>query len=87
MPDVGKATHIVYAYRLETRAGKITENFDSDRDWGTGYELLKMMRDNDIVNTVCIATRLCNQGHINIHKKRYTIINDCCLHAQRALSE
>jgi FtsZ-binding cell division protein ZapB len=35
VPDVSKATHIIYAYRLETR-GKIIENFDSDRDWGIG---------------------------------------------------
>ncbi len=69
MRDVSKATHIIYAYRLETRAGKMTENFDSDRDWGTGFELLKMMRDNDVVNTVCIATRLCNPGYSHIYKK------------------
>ena len=45
-PEVTNASHIIYAYRLESR-GKITENFDSDRDWSTGHELLKMIRENN----------------------------------------
>ena len=47
---------------------KIQENYESDRDWGTGFELLKMMRHNNIVNAVCIATRLCNPGYSHIGK-------------------
>ena len=58
--EVSGASHVIFAYRLEGRGGKITENFHSDRDWGTGHELLKMMKNNDIVNTLCIATRTCN---------------------------
>ena len=84
-PDVGKATYIIYAYRLEHR-GKIQENFHSDRDWGTGHELLKMMRDQEIVNAVCIATRTCNPGYSQIGKKRFMYINDSCLCAHNVLN-
>ena len=84
-PDVSKATHIIYAYRFEQR-GKLTENFESDRDWGTGHELLKMMRQNDIVNAVCIGTRLCNPGYTHIGKKRFIHINDSCLQAYTSLN-
>jgi hypothetical protein len=84
-PDVSKATHVIYAYRLEQR-GKIHENFDSDRDWGTGHELLKMMRLNNIVNAVCIATRLCNPGFSHIGKRRFMHVNDSCLQAYKSLN-
>ena len=85
-PDVTHASHVIYAYRLETR-GKIQENYESDRDWGTGFELLKMMRHNNIVNSVCIATRLCNPGYSHIGKKRFTHINDACLQAFKSLTQ
>ena len=79
-PDVTQATHIIYAYRLESR-GKVTANFDSDRDWGTGHELLKMMRENSMVNCVCFATRTCSPGYSHIGKKRFMYITDLCLHS------
>ena len=60
--DVGKATHMIYAYRLRHRV-KIQESFGSDRDWGTGHELLKITREHEIVNAVCTATRSCNPGY------------------------
>ena len=81
-PDVSKATHLIYAYRLEQR-GKIVENFESDRDWGTGHELLKAMRDNDVTG-VCFATRLCNPGYVHIGKKRFQIIADLCMQSYKA---
>ena len=63
------------------------ENHESDRDWGTGFELLKMMRHNNIVNSVCIATRLCNPGYSHIGKKRFTHINDARLQAFKSLTQ
>jgi hypothetical protein len=81
-PDVSRATYLIYAYRLEQR-GKIVENFDSDRDWGTGHELLKAMRDNGVTG-VCFATRICNPGYIHIGKKRFQIITDLCMQSYKA---
>jgi len=79
-PCVASATHVIYAYRIEQR-GKIIENFESDRDWGTGYELLKAMKKDDIINTVFIATRQCNPGFAHLGKKRFSHIIDACMQA------
>ena len=80
-PDVAKATHVIYAYRFEGRAGKVTENFESDRDWGTGHELLKAMREHDMVNVICVATRTCSPGFVHIGRKRFSNINELCTQA------
>ena len=42
-PEVAAATHTVYAYRLHEH-NTVEENFDSDRDWSCGLELLKATR-------------------------------------------
>ena len=84
-PDASKATHIIQAYRFEQR-GKIVENFNSDRDWGTGYELLKAMRENDVTG-VCFAMRFCNPGHTHIGKKRFQIINDLCMQSYKTMTK
>ncbi len=81
-PEVTKASHVIYAYRLEERGGKLVGNFESDRDWGTGHALLKTMRENE-VSGVCFATRLCNPGFAHIGKKRFTIINELCIQAYK----
>ena len=83
-PDVTDATHVIYAYRYESR-GKIIENYESDRDYGCGFSLLKMMRENDIKNALCIATRKCNRGFSHIGKRRFTHINEACLSAYNDL--
>lgn len=83
--EVTTATHVIYAYRFESR-GKVThENFDSDGDHGMGFNLLEMMRKNAIVNTICIATRLCNPGFSHIGKKRFVHLQSCCLAAYNTL--
>ena len=79
-PEVASASHLILAYRMERKGGKIVENFDSDRDWGTGFRLLKMMRENDIIG-VCFATRLCSPGYVHIGHKRFEHIGDLCLEA------
>jgi len=66
-PNVAKATHVIYAYRF-TEHSKTVENFQSDRDWGTGHALLKAMRDEDITG-VCFAIRVCHPGYSHIGKK------------------
>ena len=83
-PDVMKASHVIYAYRYEVR-GKVFENFDSDRDCGTGYALLKHMREMDMNNIICVATRTCSPGFTHIHNRRFTHINDLCTQAFKNL--
>ena len=73
-PEVASASHLILAYRMERKGGKIVENFDSDRDWGTGFRLLKMMRENDIIG-VCFATRLCSPGYVHIGHNRFEHIH------------
>lgn len=85
-PEVTNASHVIYAFRYESR-GKTHENFDSDRDHGCGFELLKMMRQHDITNALCIATRKCNPGFSHIGKRRFTHINEACLNAYTSLSD
>ena len=81
-PEVARASHVLYAYRIMDANGKMVENFDSDRDWGTGNALLNLMREKDI-RGVCLATRLCKPGFSHIGKKRFSIINDLCFQAYK----
>jgi len=83
--EVCSASHIIFAYRLEGRGGKITENFHSDRDWGTGHELIKMMKTNEIVNTLIIATHTHSIDSVQLERKRFQHINDLCLLAYKQL--
>lgn len=83
-PDVTKATHVIYAYRFDSR-GRVIENFDSDRDWGAGFALLKHMREHGMNNAICIATRSCSPGFSHIHERRFNHINDLCSQAYNNL--
>ena len=59
------------------------ENCNSDRDWATGYELLKAMRENDVTG-VCFAMRFCNPGHTHIGKKKSKLLMTCaCNHTKQ----
>jgi len=51
LPSVATATHLIYAYRIDSGSSGITENFNSDGDHGTGWELLKHMRSSGDTNT------------------------------------
>ncbi len=81
-PEVTKASHVIYAYRIQDNNGKVVENFESDRDWGTGNALLSFMKEKNFLG-VCMATRLCKPGYSHIGKKRFTIINELCFQAYK----
>ena len=83
--DVMESSHVIYAYRFSGPNGKMEENFESDTDWGTGFELLKAMRDKNIVDHVCIAIRICKPGYSHIGKNRFMHINDLCVQAYEKL--
>ena len=72
-PEVASASHLIH-----NKGGKIVENFHSGRDWGTGFRLLKILRENDILG-VCFATRLCSPGYVHKGHTRFEHIGDMCL--------
>jgi putative IMPACT (imprinted ancient) family translation regulator len=84
-PEVARSSHLIYAYRIQNSGSKVTENFDSGREWGAGLELLKKMKDSDLVNMVCLATRTCGPHMKHIGKKRFDHINNVCMNAVGAL--
>ncbi len=81
------SSHIVYAYRTTNSRGGIVENFDSDRNWNCGLELLNMMRANNITDTLCLATRTCAPDYVHIGKRRFELMNSLCLQASKNLGE
>ena len=68
-PEIAKSSHVMYAYRIDSGDSMI-ENFDSDGDWGVGFNMLKFMQDDNIVNFVLIVTRNCSSDFKHIGKKR-----------------
>ena len=52
--DISPSTHVIYAFITEGHQGRI-ENFHSDRDHGLGLELLKLMKNKGMSNTMCIV--------------------------------
>ncbi len=69
-PDVSAASHVIYAYRVKT-GQRIYENFCSDDDHGMGHELLKLLRNNNKTNVLCVVTRHCAPGFIHLGRKRF----------------
>ena len=84
-PEVAAATHVVYAYRIEGRHGRMQENFDSDRDWHCGLELLKEMREKEIDGALWIATRTCSSQYTHIGKRRFELMTSLCNQAYEKL--
>jgi hypothetical protein len=80
IPEVAAATHVVLAYRLKGH-GKIEENFDSDRDWNCGLELLKSMKSSNLTNTLWIATRTCSSDFKHIGNRRFELMTSLCAEA------
>ena len=77
IPEVTKATHAIYAYRLKDGP----ENFDSDGDYGMGLALLKSLRSADRGDVFCIVTRVSSRDHERLGRKRFEIIDKVCLQA------
>ena len=76
-PEVVSATHLMYAYRFHDHShDHLIENFDSDDDHGLGLEILKAMRTNDALNTVCITTRTCSPDYKHLNQKRFEYVRN-----------
>ena len=56
---VGRATHNIYAYRIQSCDGQVIEHFEDDSEWGAGRILLKELQTANTVNTLLCVTRWC----------------------------
>ena len=69
---VSRATHNIYAYRLQTGSG-VVEHFEDDGEWGAGRVLLKLLRDNDITGKLVCVTRWYGGEHLGRARFDYTV--------------
>ena len=83
---VAASSDVMYAYRIKGGGHQVTENFDSEFDYGVGLKLLEWMRQKKLENTVCFATRTCSPGYRHIGARRYEIVSQICGEAVSALS-
>ena len=60
---VARASHISYAYRLETPEG-LVEHFEDDGEFGAGFKLLKQLRDERIVGQLVCVSRWNGTRHM-----------------------
>ena len=70
---VARATHNIYAYRLQTGNG-IVEHYEDDREWGAGRLLLKLLKDNDITGKLVCVTRW--YGGVHLGRARFDHIQE-----------
>ena len=68
---IARATHIIYAYRIDT-GGKIFEHYHDDGEYGAGQKLLSLLRENDVKNEMIAVARWHNGP--NIGPARFTCI-------------
>ncbi len=85
MDGVATSTHRMYAYRYKDGDGTVYQNFDSDGDDGVGSELLKAMVNDNVLNTIWIATRSCKADYKHIGAKRFTHAISTCKEASGKL--
>ena len=72
---VAGATHNMFAYRIKGKDGKITEGSKDDGEHGSGYNLLKLLRDREMTNMMVIVTRWFGKAHLG--PQRFQIIRNC----------
>ena len=59
--EFASCSHVMYSYRIDDGDDSLIENFESDGDWGVGFNMLKFMKDNNIQNYVLVVvTRDCS---------------------------
>ena len=68
-----KATHNIYAYRIEDRMS-LVENSCDDGEFGAGHKLLKLLQDSGAKNFMVVVTRW--YGGIQMGPQRFRCILD-----------
>lgn len=76
---VARATHNIYAYRIQTAGGKVLEHFEDDSEWGSGRILLTEMQKAKTVNILLCVTRWC--GPKLLGKARFRHIEEAACQA------
>ena len=69
--SIAKATHNIYAYRIQKQDG-FFENSCDDGEYGAGRKLLRFLQENNIVNKIVIVTRWYGGKHMG--QRRYECI-------------
>lgn len=69
---VARATHNIYAYRIQTQSG-VTEHYDDDGEWGAGKKLLELLRENQITDNLVCVTRWYGGTHLGKDRFKYII--------------
>ena len=60
---VARATHNIYAYRIQSDSGAI-EHYEDDGEWGAGRLLLQLLKDHNITNKLVCVTRWYGGTHL-----------------------
>ena len=68
-PHIALSTHVMYAYRIDN-GDSVIENFESDGDYGVGYNMLQFLKEENIINSVVVVTRDCGPDFQHIGGKR-----------------
>ena len=73
--EIASRSHVMYSYRIDDGNDSLIENFESDGDWGVGFNMLKFMKDNNIQNYVLVVTRDCSADfkHIGSDRMKHAI--------------
>ena len=59
-----RATHNIYAYRVQSEDGTITEHYHDDGEFGAGSKLLNMLKEQNTVNELVCVTRWYGGTHL-----------------------
>ncbi len=70
---VARATHNIYAYRLNNGA----EHCEDDGEWGAGQVLLQILREHNVTNRLVCVTRWYGKRHLG--RARFDYIKDAAL--------
>ena len=76
--SVAKATHNIYAYRIQGQ-GRIIENSCDDGEFGAGNKVLNVLRDQNAKNVMVIVTRW--YGGVHMGPQRFNCIANSTLKA------
>ena len=71
---MARATHNIYAYRIQESGDRIVEHYDDDGEYGAGRRILELLRTNNITNKLICVTRWF--GGKKLGPARYQIITD-----------
>ena len=71
-PDLAKASHIIYAYKLNTSLGQIESGFSDDGENNAGKLLFDLLEEYNLTNTFICVTRA--KLGPNIGSKRFELI-------------